>query len=172
MNLLMTATPIAMTFCGHPFAATTTVIEWHVVAMFAPGFVTGSLIARVGVMKVIAAGIAVMCLAVAVALHGLSTAHFVASLALVGIGWNFMYTGATTLLMASHTPAEKARVQGVNDLILFVAMALSSLGSGALVTKGGWATANWVALAVLTLVALALVLIHGQRSPMRSAATA
>jgi MFS family permease len=167
MNLLMTATPIAMTFCGHPFGAAATVIEWHVVAMYAPGFVTGSLIARFGVLRVIAAGIALMGAAIAVALHGITVAHFVAALALVGVGWNFMYTGGTTLLIESYRPAERARVQGVNDLILFVIMCVSSLSSGALVTAAGWETANWAGVPVLLVVAVAvggLALHRGARS--------
>jgi predicted MFS family arabinose efflux permease len=156
MNLLMTATPIAMQFCGHPFGAVATVIEWHVVAMFAPGFVTGSLITRVGVLKVIGAGIALMAVAVAVALNGVTVTHFLVALALVGVGWNFMYTGGTTLLTVSYRPSEKARVQGINDLALFVTMGLSSLSSGALVTVAGWETANWAALPVLLVVAVAV----------------
>jgi MFS family permease len=156
MNLLMTATPIAMAFCGHPFGAAATVIEWHVVAMFAPGFVTGSLIARFGVLRVITAGLVLMGAAVAVALHGVSVGHFVAALALVGAGWNFMYTGGTALLIESYRPSEKARVQGANDLILFVTMGVSSLVSGALVTRAGWESANWAALPVLAIIAVAV----------------
>ena len=168
MNLLMTATPLAMQFCGHPFGAVATVIEWHVVAMFAPGFVTGSFITRFGALKVIAAGIALMAIAVAVALNGITVVHFLVALAFVGVGWNFMYTGGTTLLTESYRVGEKARVQGVNDLALFVTMALSSLSSGALVTAAGWETANWAALPVLLIVALAvggLALRRGTRKP-------
>ena len=164
MNLLMTATPIAMSFCGHPFGAAATVIEWHVVAMFAPGFVTGSLITRFGVLKVIAAGIALMGMAIAVALNGISVAHFVVALALVGVGWNFMYTGGTTLVTEAYRPAEKARVQGANDLILFVTMAVSSLSSGALVTRAGWETANWAGVPVLVVIAAAVAALAWQRS--------
>jgi predicted MFS family arabinose efflux permease len=154
MNLLMTATPIAMQFCGHPFAASATVIEWHVVAMFAPGFVTGTLIARVGVLRVIGAGIVLMAAAIGVALAGVTVTHFLVALALVGVGWNFMYTGGTALLTESYRPVEKARVQGVNDLAVFVTMAVSSVTSGALVTAGGWETANWAALPVLAAIAV------------------
>jgi predicted MFS family arabinose efflux permease len=170
MNLLMTATPIAMAFCGHPFSATATVIEWHVVGMYAPGFVTGTLIARMGVLKVIAAGIVLMAAATSVALTGETVAHFVVALALTGIGWNFMYTGGTTLLIDAYEPAEKARVQGVNDLILFVTMAVSSLTSGALVTAAGWETANWAAVPVLLLVAAAVAALGWQRRALRAAA--
>jgi len=164
MNLLMTATPIAMQFCGHPFAASATVIEWHVVAMFAPGFVTGTLIARLGVLKVIGAGIMLMTAAIGVALAGVTVSHFLVALALVGVGWNFMYTGGTTLLTESYRPAEKARVQGANDLAMFVTMAVSSLSSGALVTAGGWATANWAALPVLAVIAVAVGFLGAKRA--------
>jgi predicted MFS family arabinose efflux permease len=157
MNLLMTATPIAMNFCGHPFSAAALVIEWHVVAMYAPGFVTGSLIRRFGTLHIILAGVALTALATVVALNGISVAHFVAALALVGIGWNFMYTGGTTLLTRTYAPSEKARTQGLNDSIVFATMGVSSLASGALVTTSGWETMNRAALPVLALIALAVL---------------
>jgi len=167
MNLLMTATPIAMNFCGYPFGASATVIEWHVVGMFAPGFVTGSLISRYGVLRIIAAGLALMAAAVAVALNGISVTHFAVSMALVGVGWNFMYTGGTTLLTESYTPIEKARVQGVNDFVLFATLAASSLTSGALITSAGWDTANWAAIPVLAVIGVAIATLgwHRRTSP-------
>ena len=155
MNLLMTATPIAMDFCGHPFSAAALVIEWHVVAMYVPGFVTGALIKRFGALPIILAGVVLTTIAVAVALNGTSVAHFVAALVFVGAGWNFMYTGGTTLLTETYTPAEKARTQGVNDFIVFATMGISSFASGALVTGSGWETMNRAALPVLALIALA-----------------
>jgi MFS family permease len=132
--------------------------------MFAPGFVTGTLIARVGVLRVISAGIVLMGAAIAVALAGVTVMHFLVALALVGVGWNFMYTGGTTLLTESYRPAEKARVQGANDLALFVTMAASSLVSGALVTTGGWETANWAALPVLVVIAAAVAVLGIKRA--------
>jgi predicted MFS family arabinose efflux permease len=155
MNLLMTATPIAMNFCGHPFGAMALVIEWHVVAMFAPGFVTGSLIRRFGTLPIILTGVGLTALATFVALDGISVAHFVASLVLVGVGWNFMYTGGTTLLTLTYTPGEKARTQGLNDLLVFATMGVSSLASGALVTTSGWETMNRAALPFLAIIAIA-----------------
>lgn len=149
MNLLMQGTPLAMDLCGLPYAAAATVISWHVVGMFAPGFVTGSLIARFGVLKVIFAGVAVMTAGVAVALSGNAVVHFLVALALIGVGWNFMYTGGTALLTEAHAPGEKARTQGVNDFIMFSTMALSSFSSGALVSSAGWEIMNWVALPFL-----------------------
>jgi MFS family permease len=153
MNLLMTATPIAMELCSHPFAAAAFVIEWHVVGMYAPGFFTGTLIRRFGVLEVIIAGVAVVAACVAVALQGTTVAHFVVALALLGIGWNFMYTGGTTLLTEAYAPAEKARTQGANDLFVFATMGVSSLASGALVTAAGWEAMNRAVLPALALIA-------------------
>jgi predicted MFS family arabinose efflux permease len=170
MNLLMTATPIAMNFCGHPFSATAFVIEWHVVAMFAPGFLTGSLIRRFGVLRVIVAGAVLTAFATLVALDGISVAHFVAALALVGIGWNFMYTGGTTLLTETYLPHEKARTQGLNDFIVFATMGVSSAASGALVTTSGWETMNRAALPVLALIALAALWLQRMRRQAPAAA--
>jgi predicted MFS family arabinose efflux permease len=171
MNLLMTATPIAMDFCGHPFSAAAWVIEWHVVAMYAPGFATGSLIRRFGKLPIILAGTCLTALAVVVALDGISVAHFVAALALVGAGWNFMYTGATTLLTQTYAPNEKARTQGLNDFIVFATMGVSSLSSGALVTTAGWETMNRAALPVLAVIATAALWLMWMRRVARSAPT-
>jgi len=163
MNLLMTATPIAMDFCGHPFSAAAWVIEWHVVAMYAPGFVTGSVIRRFGKLPVILAGVAMTVIAVIVALDGISVAHFIAALALVGIGWNFMYTGGTTLLTETYEPSEKARTQGLNDFIVFATMGVSSVSSGALVTTTGWQTMNRAALPVLAVICAAVLWLMWRR---------
>jgi MFS family permease len=152
MNLLMTATPIAMDFCRHPFAATAFVIEWHVVGMYAPGFFTGSLIRRLGVLNVVLAGVALMTACVVVALSGNTIAHFLVALVLVGVGWNFLYTGGTTLLTEAYTPAEKARTQGLNDFIVFATMAVSSVSSGALVSTTGWDTMNEAALPFIAVI--------------------
>jgi MFS family permease len=154
MNLLMTATPLAMDFCSHPYSLAAMVISWHVVGMYAPGFVTGSLINRFGVLNVILAGVLVMACGAGIALTGVTFGHFVAALVLIGAGWNFMYTGGTTLLTEAYSPAEKARTQGANDFIVFSTMALSSFSSGALVSAAGWDVMNWAALPFLALVAV------------------
>jgi MFS family permease len=163
MNLLMVATPLAMDFCALPYAQAAIVIEWHVVGMYAPGFVTGSLIKRFGVPRVILAGTAVFAAAIAIALSGTSFAHFVVALALVGVGWNFVYTGATTLLTESLPPAEKARTQGANDLILFATMGLSSFSSGWLVSSAGWTWMNVAALPVLAIIVAAVLWLGTKR---------
>ena len=165
MNLLMVATPLAMSFCAHPYGAAAMVIEWHVVGMYAPGFVTGSLIRRFGVLKVIVAGVALVAACIAVALSGTSVAHFVVALTLLGVGWNFMYTGGTALLTESYRPAEKAKTQGANDFIVFATMGVSSFSSGMLVSVAGWEKMNAGALPVLAIVALAVGWLAWLRSP-------
>jgi len=162
MNLLMTATPLTMSFCSHPFAQAAFVIEWHVVGMYGPGFVTGSLIKRFGVLNIILAGVLIMAGGATVALNGNSVAHFVVALGLVDAGWNFMYTGGTTLLTEVYTPGERARTQGANDFIVFSIMGLSSLSSGALVSAAGWEAMNWGVLPFLALIA-AVVLWFARR---------
>ncbi len=157
MNLLMTATPIAMDFCSHPFGAAAMVIQWHVVGMYAPGFFTGSLIRRFGMLNVILAGVVLVALCVAVALNGNTVAHFLGALVLLGVGWNFMYTGGTTLLTEAYQPAEKARTQGANDFIVFATMGVSSLASGAMVSTTGWETMNRAVLPFLALIAAAVI---------------
>jgi len=138
MTLLMTATPLAMGFCGHPYSAAATVIAGHVVAMFAPSFFTGSLIQRFGVLPVIATGVLIEAGCVAIAFTGQGIAHFQWALALLGIGWNFMYVGGSTLLTETYRPAEKAKVQGLNEFIVFGVQATASLSSGVLINVAGW----------------------------------
>jgi MFS family permease len=142
MNLLMTATPLAMDFCGHPFSAAAFVIEWHVVGMYAPGFFTGSLIKRFGTLSVIVTGALLMAGCVAVAVSGIGVWQFWAALVLLGMGWNCMYTGGTALLTEAYAPVEKARTQGANDAIVFTVMAISSFSSGVLVSAAGWEQMN------------------------------
>ena len=171
MNLLMTATPIAMDFCGHPFSAAALAIEWHVVAMYTPGFFTGSLIRRFGTLPIIIVGAALTAIAVFVALSGITVAHFVGALAFVGVGWNFMYTGGTSLLTETYRPSEKSRTQGMNDFIVFATMGVSSFASGALVTATGWATMNRLALPVLAIIAAAALWLRWLRRSTARVAT-
>ena len=149
MNLLMTATPIAMGLCGHPFGDAAFVISSHVIAMFAPSLVAGSLIKRFGVLNIILTGAVLNVACVAVALTGIDVAHFWISLVLLGVGWNFMYIGGTTLLTETYRPEEKAKAQGANDMCIFVMMVISSLTSGMLVTTAGWDRVNLFALPLL-----------------------
>ena len=157
MNLLMTATPLAMSFCGHPFSAAAFVIEWHVVGMYAPGFFTGSLIKRFGSLKIIVVGTLFMVSCVAMSLSGVAIWQFWLALVLLGVGWNFMYTGGTTLLTETYSPAERAKTQGLNDAIVFTVMLVSSFSSGALVSAAGWERMNVGALPLIAVVTCAAI---------------
>jgi MFS family permease len=171
MNLLMVATPLAMSFCSHPYASAAMVIEWHVIGMYGPGFFTGSLIRRFGVLQVIGAGTALVAGCVAVALSGTTLLHFTAALVLLGVGWNFMYTGGTTLLTESARPDEKAKTQGANDVFMLATMGISSFSSGALLNAAGWERMNLGVLPVLLIVAAAAAgLAMLRRRPGRAAA--
>jgi MFS family permease len=161
-----------MDICRHPFDSVAMVIEWHVVGMFAPGFFTGSLIRRFGVLNVILAGIALVVLCVVIALHGVTVAHFLVALALLGVGWNFMYTGGTTLLTEAYAPAEKARTQGANDFIVFATMGLSSFASGAMVSTAGWEAMNRAVLPVLATIAAVVLWYAWRRRAPRHAPVA
>ena len=163
MNLLMTATPLAMGLCGHPYAAAATVIGWHVVGMFGPSFFTGSLIKRFGVLQVMAAGALLLYVVVAIALSGVSIPHFWFALVLLGVGWNFLYIGGTTLIAEACTPPERAKTQGANDLIIFAVMAASSFGSGLLLEKSGWQMLNYLALPFVTAAAIAVLWLLARR---------
>lgn len=170
MNLLMTATPIAMSHHHHPYNDAAFVIEWHVIGMFAPSFFTGSLIRRFGVLPVMLAGALLMFACAGFALAGTGLYNFWSALVLLGVGWNFLYIGGTTLLTESYSPAEKARTQGLNDLAIFVTMATSSLASGALVTSAGWNRLNLWSLPFLTAATLAIGWLMLQRKLKRQPA--
>ena len=171
MNLLMTATPLAMQVCGFGYPQAADVIMWHVIAMFAPGFFTGALIRRFGLLQVMLAGCALMFATVVIAHAGLSYWHFWFALFALGIGWNFMFTGATALLTRTYTGAEKSKVQGVNDLAVFLTMITSSAASGALLSATGWTDLNLWSLPpmIVTTAAIAWLLLHTRRA---AAATA
>ncbi len=143
MSLVMTATPLAMASCGYDFGSAAHVIQWHVLGMFVPSFFTGQLIRRFGLLNIMTVGVAANLACLAINLHGVSTWHFWSALTLLGIGWNFMYVGGTTLLIEAYRPAEKAKVQGLNDFLVFGTAAFGSLSSGALANLFGWSAVNW-----------------------------
>ena len=157
MNLLMTATPLAMGICGHPYASAAFVIEWHVIGMFAPSFFTGWLIKRFGLIQVMLAGAALLLVCVGIALAGISVANFWLALLLLGVGWNFLFIGGTTLLTEAYRPSERAKAQGVNDLAIFLVMATSSSVSGVLLERNGWGTLNLLAIPFIVAVVLCLL---------------
>jgi MFS family permease len=157
MNLLMTATPIAMGACGHPYDAAVIVIASHIVGMFAPSFFTGDLIKKFGAARVMNVGVVMNLACVAIALTGVQVAHFWWSLVLLGVGWNFVYVGATTLLTAAYRPSEKAKAQGLNDVLMFSTMALSSFFSGVILETNGWETLNRAAVPFVLAIGVALL---------------
>jgi MFS family permease len=163
MNLLMTATPLAMIACGHGFADSAFVIQWHVLGMFAPSFVTGHLIGRFGPVPVMTAGLGLLLACVGVSLAGLTVAHFAAGLFLLGVGWNLMFVAGTTMLTACHTAAEKAKVQGANDFLLFTCVGVSASLAGLLHHAVGWAAMNL--LTVPALLAVGAMLLAALRRP-------
>lgn len=160
MNLVMTSTPLAMAGHNHSFSDTALVIQWHVIAMFTPSFFTGHLIARFGTLRVMAAGAIVLFASVAVALHGISVTHFVVALIFLGLGWNFLFIGATHLVTQSYVPAEKAKTQGLNDLLVFSTVALTALTSGMVHEIAGWEMLNELVLPAIG-VALGAILLLG-----------
>jgi MFS family permease len=157
MNFLMTSTPLAMRACGHPYGDAAFVISSHVVAMFAPSFATGMLIRRLGVIQVMLAGAALNIVSVAIALAGVEVANFWWALVLLGVGWNFLYIGATTLLTETYRPEERAKAQGANEFAIFAMMTLSSFSSGMIVTNAGWEKVNYAAAPLIAAVICALV---------------
>jgi MFS family permease len=156
MNLLMAATPIAMQQCQHPFESAALVLEWHVLGMFVPSFFTGHLIRRFGALPVMAGGLLLNLACVAVALSGVELMQFLVALATLGVGWNLLYTGATTLFTQAYRPEEKNRAQGMLDFCVFSTMALSSFASGALITTQGWTWLNLGSLLPLAAIGLSL----------------
>jgi MFS family permease len=157
MNLLMAATPIAMQQCGLPFADAALVLQWHVIGMFAPGFFTGHLIKRFGPLRVMGAGVALNLACIAIALSGVELREFVVSLFLLGLGWNFLFTGSTTLSLAAYAPEEKDRAQAALNFFVLATLALSSFASGVLVTSRGWAWLNYGSLLPVVLTGLGLL---------------
>jgi MFS family permease len=157
MNLLMAATPLAMQVCGYPFEDAALVLEWHVIGMFAPGFFTGHLIARFGVLTIMGVGVLLNIACIAVALSGVDLHQFVIALFLLGVGWNFLFTGSTTLSLQAYRPEEKNRAQAAINFCVFTTMALTSFASGALVTTQGWQWLNIGSLVPVALTGLALI---------------
>jgi MFS family permease len=167
MNLLMAATPIAMGQCGHPFERAALVLEWHVLGMFVPSFFTGNLIQRFGALRIMSVGALLNLGCVAVALSGVDLMQFLVALTLLGVGWNFLYTGGSSLLTQTYAPEEKTRAQGAMDSAVFWTMALTSFASGALITTQGWTWLNLGSLLPIAMVLAALAWVGARRKLAR-----
>jgi len=157
MNLLMAATPLAMQVCGYPFSDAALVLEWHVIGMFAPGFFTGHLIKKFGTLQIMGVGVLLNFVCIAVALSGTDLSQFLIALFLLGVGWNFLFTGSTTLSMTAWRPEEKDRAQAAINFCVFATMAVTSFASGALITTSGWDWLNYGSLVPVGLTAMALL---------------
>ena len=156
MNLLMAATPIAMQQCALPFSDAALVLQWHVIGMFVPGFFTGHLIKRFGPLPVMGVGVALNLACILVALSGVELHQFLVALFLLGVGWNFLFTGSTTLSLSAYGPEERDRAQGALNFFVFATLAVSSFASGVLVTTRGWALLNYGSLVPVVLLGAAL----------------
>jgi MFS family permease len=149
MNLMMTAAPLAMVDCGHSVGNATLGIQWHVLAMFAPSFVTGTLVARFGAVPIVAIGLTLLAASAAVGFAGITVAHFWTALVLLGVGWNFGFVGATSMVIDCYRPEERNKVQAFNDFLIFGTMAFGSFVSGAMLAHFGWYLVNLVMLPVV-----------------------
>ncbi|MEM7644914.1 MAG: MFS transporter, partial [Pseudomonadota bacterium] len=168
MNLVMTSTPLAVVGCGFTTGNAADIVAAHVIAMFAPSFFTGHLIARFGTSRIVSAGLGFLALSGLVALSGTTLPHFYGALILLGLGWNFGFIGATTLLTANHAPEERGTVQGLNDALVFGCVTVASLSSGGLINSGvdaaeGWTHVNWAMAPFLALAAGSLVYLRLKR---------
>ena len=163
MNLVMTSTPLAVVGCGFTESNAADIVSMHVLAMFIPSFFTGHLIVRFGNIKIITAGLLILSVSGIVALSGISLANFSIALVLLGIGWNFGFIGATSLLANSHAPEERGKIQGLNDFIVFGGVTVASLASGGLMNcagssaASGWNAVNFAMLPFLILAGLAIL---------------
>ncbi|MAT87687.1 MAG: hypothetical protein CL532_03935 [Aestuariivita sp.] len=163
MNLMMTSTPLAVVGCGFGENTAADVVSSHVLAMFLPSFITGQLITRFGTQKIIATGLMLLGLSCVTALSGVAISNFFMALMLLGLGWNFGFIGATTMLAESYKPQERGRVQGINDLLVFGSVTIASFASGGLMNCSGgsvingWISVNLAMIPLISIAAIALV---------------
>ena len=169
MNMVMTAAPLAMKLCGLPLSDSNLGLQWHILGMYVPSFFTGALIVRFGVTPIVALGLALEVVAAIVGLSGQTVWHYWITLTLLGVGWNFAFVGASSMIVALHRPQERTRVQSFNDFIIFGTMAVGSFASGQMLAGGGWDLVNWI---VFPLAVIALVSLFWSRSPVPAAAPA
>ncbi|ABD09362.1 Major facilitator superfamily MFS_1 [Rhodopseudomonas palustris HaA2] len=172
MNLVMTSAPLAMQMCGLPISDSNFGLQWHIVAMYAPSFFTGSLIAKFGAPRVVALGLALEAAGASIGLMGITAPHFWATLFVIGVGWNFAFVGASALVLETHQPSEKNKVQAFNDFVVFGMMALGSFGSGQLLANYGWATVNLTVFPPVLLGLVVLAITGWSRKRVAAAAAA
>ncbi|MBN9598039.1 MAG: MFS transporter [Afipia sp.] len=166
MNFMMTSAPLAMKFCGLPIGASNFGIQWHIVAMYGPSFFTGALIVRFGAPAMVAVGLGLEALAAAIGLSGITPMHFWAALIVMGLGWNFGFIGASALVVETHRPQERNKVQAFNDFLVFGTMALTSFASGHVLASHGWAVVNLLIFppVAVALICVALLVLHRRRT--------
>ena len=169
MNLVMTSAPLAMRMCGHALSDANWGIQWHVVAMFLPSFWTGSLIQKFGAGRIVAAGLVLTAIAAAIGLMGITVWHFWIGLIFLGVGWNFGFVGASSMVVETHRPEERNRIQAFNDFLVFGTMAVASFSSGQILAYSGWDLVNWVAFPPIIAALLALVVSGALRRAPRGA---
>jgi MFS family permease len=157
MNLVMTSAPLAMQICGLTVSDSNHGIQWHIVAMYGSSFLTGPLIVRFGALPIAATGLVLEAIAALIGLSGITVLHFWSSLIVLGIGWNFGFVGASTLVLETHRDEERNKVQAFNDFLVFGLMALGSFASGGLLTSYGWSAVNWVVFPPVLLALLVLI---------------
>ena len=165
MNFIMIATPLAMHDYAHPFSDTAFVIQWHVFGMFVPSFLTGHLIRKIGTPNIMLAGVLLLGLCVGINFSGTTVIHFWSSLIFLGLGWNFLFVGATTQLTGTYSNNEKAKAQALNDFIVFSTVTLTSFSSGAVQNILGWKTINMAVIPFLLLIVLANLWLRGKPDP-------
>jgi MFS family permease len=171
MNLVMTSAPLAMKMCGLSLSDSNFGIQWHIVAMYGPSFFTGSLIARFGAPRIVALGLALEAVGAIIGLSGITAIHFWGTLIVLGVGWNFAFVGASALVLETHRPQERNKVQAFNDFLVFGMMAVGSFSSGQLLANFGWSAVNMVVFppVVLGLLVLALVSLARRRVALQPA---
>lgn len=163
MNLMMTSAPLAMKMCGLGISQSNQSIEWHIIAMYAPSFFTGNLISKFGAKRIVSVGLLILCFAAIVGLSGNNFGNFSWALIFLGLGWNFGFVGASNMILETHSPEEKTRVQSLNDFLIFGAMAIGSFLSGHVLVAYGWGMINKIVLVPSALALVLLLLIGGKK---------
>jgi MFS family permease len=157
MNMVMTSAPLAMVDCNHSVSEAALGIQWHILGMFVPSLFTGSLILRFGLERIIGIGLGLIVVSAIISISGISLWHFWIGLTLLGVGWNFAFVGATTMVTQCHRPEERNKVQSFNDFLVFGSMAVGSFSSGAVLVSFGWAVVNNIVFPVILIAAVLLV---------------